>query len=169
MRGPCTMGLSDNRFRTLLRNVPEVRNWIIYRMANKPTQICVVCKRSLPIESFAWANKAYGLRQPRCRECQKTVRDKHRRKLRQEVLAAYGNCCACCGESEQAFLVVDHINGGGRQHRREIGQDGFYTWLRKEKYPNGFRLLCENCNGAIARYGVCPHIHERPRISPEAL
>lgn len=34
-------------------------------------------------------------------------------KIRSEMIAAYGGCCACCGETEPAFLSLDHIGGGG--------------------------------------------------------
>lgn len=81
-----------------------------------------------------------------------------RRKLRDEVLHAYGDVCDCCGENEKDFLEVDHIMGGGNKHRKELGGGAkLYTWLRKNKFPLGFRLLCKNCNGAIFKLGWCPH------------
>jgi hypothetical protein len=33
-------------------------------------------------------------------------------------------------------------------------------WLIREKLPDGFRVLCHNCNQAIGYYGVCPHESE---------
>ena len=52
----------------------------------------------------------------RVRQC---VRQKEQlAATRQEVMAHYGNKCACCGETAQAFLTLDHTNGGGRQHRK---------------------------------------------------
>lgn len=81
---------------------------------------------------------------------------------RDKVLAfkAYGGvACACCGETEFAFLTIDHINGGGHQHRLRIGGSGsrLYTWLRLQGYPSGYRVLCMNCNWATRLGAPCPH------------
>jgi hypothetical protein len=80
-------------------------------------------------------------------------------KLREEVIQAYGGPrCMCCGETERAFLCIDHVNGGGYQHRKEIGTGSFYRWLRKNGFPTGFQVLCFNCNmGKLLNGGVCPH------------
>lgn len=65
------------------------------------------------------------------------------------------NRCACCGESHAEFLAIDHINGGGHQHRKTIGN--FFRWLIRNGFPDGFRVLCHNCNMALAFNGYCPH------------
>ena len=84
------------------------------------------------------------------------------RRLRLKVLAAYGNSCACCGESRYEFLAIDHINGGGRKHRQEAGNSrAVYKFLADNDYPEGFRVLCHNCNLSIGFYGFCPHKSER--------
>lgn len=74
------------------------------------------------------------------------------------VLKHYGGVCACCGEAKIPFLAIDHINGGGNAHRKQLGgANNFYLWLIREKFPSGFRVLCHNCNMAT-RYGLpCPH------------
>jgi len=81
--------------------------------------------------------------------------------LRQEVIAAYGSICVCCGESRTDVLTIDHVKNDGAHHRHEIGRGGtiFYTWLRKQGFPQDgrFQLLCFNCNRARYFYGVCPH------------
>ncbi len=41
-------------------------------------------------------------------------------RLRREVLDAYGHQCACCSETTAEFLAVDHIDGRGGEHRREL-------------------------------------------------
>jgi hypothetical protein len=33
----------------------------------------------------------------------------------------------------------------------------FYSWLRRNNYPEGYQVLCFNCNIAKGLYGVCPH------------
>lgn len=81
------------------------------------------------------------------------------RDRRARVLAAYGGKCQCCGETEPAFLVIDHVEGGGNAHRRAEnfgGSPGYYRWLEKNSYPTGFQALCQNCNFAKS-HGGCPH------------
>ena len=82
-----------------------------------------------------------------------------RRSRRMEVLQHYGGLCDCCGESKFEFLQIDHINGNGNKHRKEmaIRGDNIYSWLKNNKYPSGFRILCADCNFSIGMYGYCPH------------
>lgn len=90
---------------------------------------------------------------------------KHNEKNKKLVLDAYGvngiHECACCGEGTIEFLSIDHKNGGGNKHRRELQSNGkggnFYRWLRKEGFPQGYQILCYNCNLAKGFYGKCPH------------
>lgn len=82
------------------------------------------------------------------------------RTQRAKVFAGYGGKCVCCGEATQQFLTVDHINGGGSQHRRKAKLNGsrFYAWIIKNNFPADLRLLCYNCNcGRHMNGGVCPH------------
>jgi hypothetical protein len=83
--------------------------------------------------------------------------------LRKKIIDFYSdhtNRCACCGESHFEFLTIDHINGGGAKHRREIKSGVIYGWLLKNNFPVGFRVLCCNCNSSHGRYGYCPHERE---------
>ena len=89
----------------------------------------------------------------------------HRR--RDEALRAYGAVCACCGEGRREFLTIDHIAGNGAAHRRALWGDSrkgsgspFYGWLKRQGYPEGFRVLCQNCNCAMGYYGYCPHAQD---------
>ena len=92
------------------------------------------------------------------REKNSEVRLRYYKKLRQDVLDAYGRACLCCGESKEEFLTVDHINGGGRKERKRYPGGGFYLSLRKRGFPKDeYRLLCMNCNMSFGRYGYCPH------------
>ncbi len=81
------------------------------------------------------------------------------RKLRLELIQAYGRRCACCGESAVEFLALDHINGGGNAHRKQMKTSTqIYRDLKRQGFPkDGFRLLCHNCNMATGFYGYCPH------------
>lgn len=83
------------------------------------------------------------------------------RKLKMEAFIRYsGNPpkCACCGETHIEFLSIDHINGGGHQHRKKLGiSHNFYYWLKTHYYPQGYQVLCMNCNFAKGHFGICPH------------
>lgn len=75
------------------------------------------------------------------------------------VMNKYGGMCVCCNENRIVFLSIDHINNDGNIHRRELkikGGTGMYRWLIKNNFPEGFQILCMNCNHA-KRFGVCPH------------
>lgn len=79
-------------------------------------------------------------------------------RARQEALARYGTCCACCGEEDSRVLTLDHVNGDGAAHRRKIGNGAgvLVWWLKAHDFPPGFQILCRNCNFA-AGHGGCPH------------
>ena len=64
--------------------------------------------------------------------------------------------CECCGESHWEFLTIDHINGDGAEHRKQI-KGNLYLWLIQNNFPDGFRILCMNCNWSIGMRGYCPH------------
>lgn len=83
-----------------------------------------------------------------------------RRADRQEVLDHYGSVCACCGEGRWEFVAIDHIHGGGTEHRRKDRISDIYKWLKKNNYPEGYRVLCHNCNSSLGYYGYCPHQKE---------
>lgn len=83
------------------------------------------------------------------------VRMNHR-KQREICIEKYGGKCACCGEARYEFLTIDHILGGGNKHRQEVGNK-ICRWIIANDFPGGFRILCHNCNQAIAHYGYCPH------------
>jgi hypothetical protein len=81
-------------------------------------------------------------------------------KVKNEVFQKYGGYkCNCCGEETIEFLTVDHINGGGKRHRKEIRID-FYLWLKRNKFPDGFQILCMNCQFGRKKCIECPHKSE---------
>jgi hypothetical protein len=80
--------------------------------------------------------------------------------LRRLVMTHYGGflpSCKCCGETEYNFLCIDHMNNDGAKHRKEIGRISILSWLVRNNFPDGFQILCYNCNCAKGFYGYCPH------------
>lgn len=86
----------------------------------------------------------------------KIYEERRNRIIREKVLNHYGAECVCCGENRIEFLTIDHIDGGGNKHRKRVNQN-FYFWLLKNNFPNGYRVLCMNCNHSLGQYGYCPH------------
>ena len=77
--------------------------------------------------------------------------------LKAEMMAAYGGACSCCGETNEVFLTLDHVGGGGAEHRKRVGP-AVYGDLKKRGWPkDGFRVLCMNCNWASRGGAMCPH------------
>lgn len=74
--------------------------------------------------------------------------DKKRyQEIREKVLTYYGNgklACVKCSFDDTRALSIDHIEGGGVQHKKLIGQTIYY-WLRARSYPKGYQTLCMNC------------------------
>lgn len=87
-------------------------------------------------------------------------------KLKDELFEHYGKKCACCGETTLQFLTLEHEEGNGNNHRKDlfkhnVGGVHMYRWLKKNKYPQGYSILCMNCNWAKRNTGICPHTLRR--------
>ena len=83
-------------------------------------------------------------------------------KTRKEVLEHYSGgapFCVCCGVTEYQFLTIEHKDGGGSIHRKTLKRHGvhFLRWLKNQGYPEGYEVLCFNCNYALGSFGQCPH------------
>ena len=72
-------------------------------------------------------------------------------KRRVKVLNHYGNKCMECSETREEVLTIDHINNDGNIHRKEGGGKNLYQWLIKNNFPEGFQILCYNCNCSKGR------------------
>ena len=117
---------------------------------------CKLCTRS----------RNAKFRKEHSKEFRKSV-EQSKLKLKIEVMTHYCNgiphcMCEHCDITIIRFLTIDHIKGGGVKHRKKIGRGGqdTYTWLKRNGFPKGFRVLCYNCN--CGRYGqtgksVCAH------------
>jgi hypothetical protein len=76
----------------------------------------------------------------------------YRQQLKIQVCTHYGYNgelkCAWngCEWTDIRVLSIDHINGGGTEHRKQIGGGGavLYGWLIEQGFPNGYQTLCMN-------------------------
>ena len=83
---------------------------------------------------------------------QKTeYRIKYFTQLKEDAMSHYGKDgkCACvkCGYSDNIDgLELDHINGKGCEHRRNLKGATMYLWLKHNNYPEGLQTLCGTCH-----------------------
>src|SRR3990172_11531866 len=83
------------------------------KMRWRSTGLCAQCGKRPPI-------RADG--RGACQFCRSQAM-KYTRECRAETFLAYGGpVCACCGETQDAFLTLDHVNGGGNAERKKIGK-----------------------------------------------
>lgn len=93
------------------------------------------------------SKKYYDLNKDKINEKTCECHRKRRTKNRLKVIEHYSNGtmkCAKCDWSDVRALTIDHINGGGLRHRREIGTSHLSDWLVKNNFPDGFQVLCMN-------------------------
>jgi hypothetical protein len=132
----------------------------------------IIALRNLPSEDAKilreWANRQWRnlekmTGEPRTEKELKNYRHRvsnhaHGQTRRLKCLIHYGGDppkCACCGESRIEFLTIDHH--GVTPDKRFRSGDNLYRWIIGKNFPEGFRVLCMNCNHYIGRYGWCPH------------
>lgn len=82
------------------------------------------------------------------------------KKLRDQVYDHYGRVCACCGETNQMFLSVDHkLNDGASDRKKGFVSTMLNLKIVKAGFPDIYQILCMNCNfGKGRNKGVCPHV-----------
>jgi len=149
--------------------------------------ICSKCKQELDSSFFCKASHRKNGLYPSCKNCRskawfkyketQAYKDRHSAirisgkryadNLRFEIIKHYSQglfkcMCPGCNVNQYAFLAIDHIEGGGNQHRNGGAKKiNVYTWLKRNNFPTGFQVLCHNCNMAKGFYGECPHVKEQ--------
>ena len=129
------------------------------RQAKAVDQItCTDCEVAKPENEEHFYFRKNGKRDGRrCRPCHSRDKNADNRKVRDRVLEAYGWVCVCCGEDRYEFLQVDHVNGDGAEHRRQViahrkkKNEGSLASLRdiiRRGFPDTVQLMCANCNRA---------------------
>ena len=93
----------------------------VRRRANQKRKKCGLCT-------------ACGQAPPRlgmyvCLACAEKSKER-KQTYKDRAYQAYGGyVCRCCGETRKPFLTIDHIDGGGAQHRKQICNSHMHYWL----------------------------------------
>jgi len=105
----------------------------------------------------------------------KNERDDRRLKILQHYSKRHSNsdipCCRCCGENFHVdFLEIDHITGKKQMdlepelvilgYSSQLRNQNLHRWIIKNNFPEGFQILCTNCNfakGMKKNNNQCPH------------
>lgn len=146
------------KFRAKVRKSAQAR-----RDRARASGLCVTCCQKKPISGKKRCRLCLDALTNRYRKNAVAIREtakRGRQRLKLQVFEAYGGCrCSCCGETEIVFLTLEHTDGGGRRHRKQMGGgDKVYAHLRRTGFPAGYEVLCWNCNaGRHFNGGVCPH------------
>lgn len=71
--------------------------------------------------------------------------------------------CACCKIDDIRFLTLDHIEGRKHLSKREQKLKTLPLWrhVKKIGFPEGYQVLCYNCNIAKGTSYFCPHEIDR--------
>ena len=84
-----------------------------------------------------------------CIKCNADYAKHGRKRDREKVLNYYGNVCCRCGFDDPRALTIDHENQRGNEHKSSGGKRltsyQLCRWLVANKFPEGFRTLCANC------------------------
>ncbi len=125
-------------------------------------KVCTKCLVKKSKENFYRGSQYKHGRTPWCIKCKSDYDKVWARRLKLDVINAYGKVCGCCKEDKIEFLSIDHVLGK-RENRKFIrnNQRGsrFYSYLRDNNYPKRprLRVLCYNCNMSKGFLGYCPH------------
>lgn len=128
---------------------------------------CGRCKSEKILEDFSNNKSSKDGKHHTCRACKSNEQKSRHNRSRHELFVRYSKDgvvkCQCpgCNVDDEMFLTIDHINDDGASHRSKIGNGmwSFYWWAKRNGFPDGFQVLCYNCNcGRSRNGGICPHL-----------
>ncbi len=130
--------------------------------------LCVACGTQ-PLDGKRYCKKCKARRRvwQNNDQSRQTASDRTKqwyKQLREQVIDHYTRgtrTCMCpgCTTSGLEFLVLDHKNNDGKQHRKTITPGvKLFRWCITNDFPAEIQVLCWNCNTAKQFYGdgVCP-------------
>lgn len=163
--GNCVRNICKECFNTQAKQYQQFPSYKEYRQSEKHKQYqkeylkkyYIIKKEELQIKRKKWREKNKEKLKIKQKEYQERKKEEikiksklHRDKIKLEVLKYYSENeipnCKMCGENHNEFLEIDHIKGGGREHKRNINRSTLHIWLKKNNYPIGYQILCSNCN-----------------------
>lgn len=125
--------------------------YVVQTGKRKGKRVCKACRN----ESM----RNYSARNPDKMKV-KWAREKKARadRYREIVFNHYGAFCHCCGIVEPEFLTLEHVGGGGGEHRKHRTHPSLvFLDVIREEFPPTYDILCFNCNMARRWSRTCPH------------
>ena len=107
---------------------------------------CSSCYQLKPFSDFGKDTRAWSGIRGTCKMCRRQEHTDYLMLLKYEVMSHYAMSspsCVRCGITDIDVLNIDHING--QDNMKRTGGH-LYRWLRTNNYPNGYQVLCFNCN-----------------------
>lgn len=131
-------------------NIPiRYTNFDMWQRDKKGKKQCPNCQRWLPQNSFSKDKRRGDNLCWWCKECSNLEEERNKQINRIITLQIYTNGkmeCCLCGEDDIDVLSFDHIYNNGNIHRKEIKNCHIARWLIRNNFPEGYRVLCRNCN-----------------------
>lgn len=113
-------------------------------------KFCPSCEKTLEVSCFRSRDDRKGIPRTTCIKCDNLAASHSSDKKRCEIINHYSNganCCAICQEKRMEVLDLDHINCDGWEKRKSgVHTQKLFAALIKQNFPDGFRILCRNCN-----------------------
>lgn len=123
---------------------------------------CVHCKKMKNIDDFSWSNKNKGIRNNRCKECQKVYSRAHyvknkkdyldtqriSRDRNKEFICNYlkNHPCVDCGENNIIVLQFDHIDPLEKEDLVTKGINDKWSIEKIKKEIDKCDIRCANCH-----------------------
>lgn len=148
------------------------------------TKVCNDCGEEKPLSEFRLQSRrtrsGKPYREPYCTPCRNarnrsyynTSKEErtaqmleYRWGIKQQAIERYGGACDCCGEDTMSFLTLTEKE----LQKEEPKQQGWYSagftlarYVIKHDFPDGYIVLCFNCEAGRVQNGICPHKDELP-------
>lgn len=130
--------------------------------------VCNLCLLDLPPDSFYRGSN--GNPHNPCKSCKNKRRfvwrrinpsgdQRYKEGLRALVFSHYSETdpptCSCCGVSDGRILTIDHKDPATKI--KGLSGLELYRRLKLGAFPEGYQVLCFNCNCGKRTRKVCPH------------
>lgn len=125
-------------------------------------KICSMCGKQLSLDNFSWKNKAKGIYQSRCKDCQSQVdrqyylsnqqrREDVRKRAKQtkqdarEYITNYKkeHPCCICGENRWYLLDYHHVDNN---KELELSRVRYWSITKIQQEIDKCAVMCANCH-----------------------